>query len=295
MSIRELPNLLENKPLAKYTNFKIGGPAKYFLVAKDEDDLVKAIKTAKEEAMPYFILGGGTNILVSDGGFNGLVIKIQNSKLEIKNCLVTVGAGVKLSNLIDEALKNGLTGMEFLAGIPGNVGGAIYGNAGAWGQGIGDLVKEVKIFNGDEIKIIKKDQADFSYRHSRFKNPPASGREIILEATLESTKGDVDASKQKIKEILDKRHGSQPYQMPCAGCTFKNPSADQPAALLIEQCGLKGKTIGKAQISEKHANFIINLGGATAADVRELTELIKKEVKLKFGLDLTEEIILVGF
>ncbi|MFH1226202.1 MAG: UDP-N-acetylmuramate dehydrogenase [bacterium] len=300
MSIKDkLGNgLSENEPLANHTNFKIGGPARYFFVAQNDEDLIKAVKAAKDLNLAYFILGGGSNILVSDKGFDGLVIKMQNVKikmqndnLKLKNCLITAGAGVKLSELIKLALDNGLIGMEFLAGIPGNVGGAIYGNAGAWGKGISDFVKEVKVFDGNEIKIIKKEEADFSYRHSRFKET----KEIILEATLELTKGDVEISKQKIKEILEKRHANQPYQMPCAGCTFKNPSADQPAAFLIEQCGLKGKTIGGAQVSEKHANFIVNTGQAKASEVRELTELIKKEVKNKFGVDLEEEIILVGF
>ncbi len=299
---------MENEPLANHTNFKIGGPARYFFIAENEEDLVKAVKAAKELNLPYFILGGGSNILVSDEGFDGLVIQIKDLKLKIEDNLVTVGVGVKLSNLIDEALKNDLVGLEFLAGIPGNVGGAVYGNAGAWGQSIGDFIKEMKVFNGETVKVIKKAEADFSYRHSRFKET----REIILEIILELKKGDVEASKDKIKEILDKRHANQPYQSPCAGCTFKNvPIAkinlvknnllqfasfkEIPTAYLIEQCGLKGKTIGGAQVSEKHGNFIINTGNAKASEVLELVKFVKEKVRERFGVELEEEIILVGF
>lgn len=319
MSIEQLKEslgngLLENEPLAEYTNFKIGGPAKYFFVANNEEDLVKAVKVAKEIGLSYFILGGGSNILISDKGFDGLVVKTDNQKLEINDNIVVAGAGVKTIKLVETARDNGLTGLESLAGIPGTVGGAVYGNAGTF-QGIGDFVKEVKIFDGEEIKIVNKEEAGFRYRHSRFKET----KEIILEVTLELARGDIEASKQQIKEIMDKRYTTQPCNSPCAGCTFKNVSIEKfnkeivkqyglekvlrqmagkrevPTAYLIDQAGFKGKTVGGAQVSEKHANFIVNTGNAKAKDTKELISIIKKEIKEKFKVDLEEEIIEVGF
>ncbi|MFH1173391.1 MAG: UDP-N-acetylmuramate dehydrogenase [bacterium] len=314
LKIRLGDSLLINEPLASHTNFKIGGPAACFLLAKAEDELINAVKTAKELAYPYFVLGGGSNILVSDQGFPGLVIKVDIQKLEVKDNTIIAGAGIKTIKLVESARDNGLTGLEPLAGIPGTVGGAIYGNAGTY-KGIGDLVKEVKVFDGENIKTITKEEADFKYRHSRFKDT----KEVILEATLQLERGDIEASKKEIKEIMDKRYATQPYNSPCAGCTFKNVPLERfnkeiiaeydlekvlgqmvgkrevPTAYLIDQAGLKGRSIGGAQISDKHTNFIINTGQATAKDVLELTKIIKKEIKDKFKVDLEEEIILVGF
>jgi len=304
----------ERIPLKGYTTFKIGGPARYFFVAKSKEDLKNGILWAKKKKLSFFILGAGSNVLFSDKGFNGLVIKLQNTQYEIRNTNVIAGAGVPLQKLVLEAVKKGLSGLENLAGIPGTLGGAIWGNAGAFGREIGDLVEEVKVLDvrGSklEVKKLKKEDCKFGYRNSIFKRRK---NWIILEATLELKKGNKKEIEEKIKEILKLRKEKQPLELPCAGSVFKNvpikkvPKKIQekfnekikngflPAGVLIEAAGLKGFQIGGAKISEKHANFIVNLGGAYAKDVWKLIQKIKKEVKRKFKINLEEEIKLAGF
>ncbi len=255
----------KNIPLAQYTTFKIGGPAEYFFVAKTTQDLIKAVEFAQEKKLPFFILGGGSNLLVSDEGFTGLVIKIQNSKFKIKNFRIIAEAGIKLSDLVKFSSQAGLTGLEWAIGIPGTIGGAVKCRTGAFGQSISKIVKEIK----------KKDK-------------------IILSVELVLKREDKKKSQQLIKEYLKKRKETQPLDYPSAGCVFKNP-ANQFAGQLIEKCGLKGKQIGRAMISPKHANFIINLGQAQAEDVLKLIQLIKKSVNKNFKINLEEEIQFLGF
>ena len=285
-----------NEPLASHTTFKIGGPADFFVEVEEEEKLLKLIKLLKELKLPYFILGGGSNLLVADEGFRGVVVKIANCELpalpaggRIANFKIIAGAGVSLGRLVELAAKNSLTGLEFAAGIPGTVGGAVRGNAGAWGQAIGDRVKRVKVLTPQgEIKWIGASDCHFSYRQSRFKKT----KEIILEVELELEKGNKKEIQEKISQNLAKR-ATQPKE-PSAGCIFVNPKP-LVAGELIDKCGLKGKRIGDAQISPKHANFIVNLGKAKAADVNKLIKLIKEKVKEKFGVELEEEIFLLGF
>ncbi len=253
----------ENIPLAKYTSFKIGGPARYFLVAKTTNDLIKAVGLAQAKKLPFFILGGGSNLLISDQGFNGLVIRAQNSKIKVQNSRIIAEAGVALSKLIKISVDSGLTGLEWAVGIPGTIGGAVKVKASAFGQNISEVVKEIKTFD-----------------------------KIILAVELVLRKGNKKKSQQLIKEYLRKRKDSQPLDSFSAGCIFKNP-VGQFAGQLIEQSGLKGKKIGQAMISKKHANFIINLGQAQAEDVIKLIQLIKKSVKEKFNLVLEEEIVIL--
>ena len=255
----------KNIPLAQYTTFKIGGPARYFFVAKNTQDLIKAVEFAQEKNLPFFILGGGSNLLVSDEGFDGLVIKANNNQLTINNNKIIAEAGVKLNDLIRTSIEVGLTGLEWAIGIPGTIGGAVKCQARAFGQSISELVKDVK----------KTD-------------------EIILSVELLLKKGNKKKSQQLIKEYLRKRKDSQPLDYPSAGCIFKNP-AGQFAGQLIEHGGLKGKQIGQAMISQRHANFIINLGNAQAKDVRKLIQLIKKSVNKNFKINLEEEIEYLGF
>jgi UDP-N-acetylmuramate dehydrogenase len=303
----------EKIPLKEYTTFKIGGPARYFFVAKSKEDLKNAILWAKKKKLPFFILGGGSNVLFSDNGFNGLVIKLQNTQYEIRNTKIVAEAGVPLQKLVLESVKKGLSGLENLAGIPGTLGGAIWGNAGAFGREIGDLVEEVKILqiaNGKlQIVNLKKEDCKFGYRESIFKKK----NWIILEATLKLKKGKKKEIEEKIKKILRLRKEKQPLEFPSAGSVFKNVPIKKvpkkirekfkekikdgflPAGVLIDAVGLKGFQIGGAKISEKHANFIVNVGEAKASDVKELIEKIKKGVKKKFKIQLEEEIKLVGF
>lgn len=283
-----LDNLKKNISLAPYTTFKIGGPATYFYEAKNSQDLIKAVKAAKKAKIPYFILGGGSNILVSDKGFDGLVIKIQNTKYEIRDTKIMAEAGVLLSELVNESVNVGLTGLEWAAGIPATVGGAVRGNAGAFGASMADIVSKVKILRDDSLFTVYCSSKDFSYRSSVFKE----NNDIILEVELKLNKGDKQVSKELIKKHLAYRKKHQP-KYPSAGCIFKN-LPEQSAGHLIERSGLNGRKMGRAQIFEKHGNFIINLGGAKASEVKKLIDLGKEKVKEKFGVELKEEIEYLG-
>ncbi|MGB9911172.1 MAG: UDP-N-acetylmuramate dehydrogenase [Microgenomates group bacterium] len=279
----------EKEPLSLHTTFKIGGPADLFYEAKTEEEIIKAVLIAKKLKIPYFILGGGSNLLVADEGFRGLVIKIANSQLEIKDRKIIAGAGTKLSTILKKAKDHSLAGLEFLIGIPGTVGGAVRGNAGAWGMGIGDKVKKVKVLTKKgEIKWLEKKECEFSYRQSRFKK----SEEIILAVEFQLEKGEAKKIEEMMKEYLSRRQG-QPKE-PSAGCIFINPKP-LAAGELIDKAGFKGKSVGDAQVSPKHANFIVNIGKAKAKDVLKLIGLIKEKIKEKFGVELKEEICFLGF
>ncbi len=305
-----LPDVRVNVLLKNYTSFKIGGPARYFFTAKTKQDLIKAVKATKELSLPFFILGGGSNLLVSDKGYDGLVIKCQMSKSKLfqikskfQNPKIYTESGVLLNQLVVMALENGLTGLESVAGIPGTVGGAIKGNAGAFGMSMADIVKSVEVLeikqeeNGSppklaetrspKIKIFKNKDCKFGYRDSIFKH---NENLIILSAEIELSKGNKKETWKKTKGYLAYRKNNQPLEFPCAGSIFKNPKKFS-AGELIEKSGLKGKKIGKVQISEKHANFIVNLGAGKAKDVLGLIKLAKEKVKEKFGIELEEEVV----
>jgi len=281
----------QNVFMSLHTTFKIGGPAKYFYVAKIESDIIKALKLARELNLNYYVLGGGSNILVSDQGFNGLVIKINLDKLEIKDEIVYCESGVSLGNLIGQCAKKNLGGMEILAGVPGTVGGAIFGNAGSPRLAIDDFIKSVKVLDKNfKIIELKNEDCRFAYRQSRFKET----KEIILSAVFEMNKGGGIQIQEKIKESLKKKKESQPLEFPSAGCIFKNPK-EKPAWQFIKEADLAGKKIGGAMVSEKHANYIVNTGNATAEQVIMLISLIKQKVRTQFNIQLQEEIQLVGF
>jgi len=251
--------------LKNHTTFRIGGRAKYFFEAKTKKDLIEAIKLAKKIKLPFFILGGGSNLLVSDKGYGGLVIKF----------------GRPLSLYVSK-------GLDWAAGIPGTIEGAVYGNAGAFGKSMKDAVKSVEVFDTkiEKVKVFKNKDCRFGYRDSIFKKEK---KLVILSVEIKSGK----SNSKKIKEYLDYRRQRHP-QLPSAGSVFKN-IGETPAAILIHQAGLTGKKIGKAQISEKHSNFIVNLGNASAKDVKKLISLVKKSVKKKFKVVLKEEIQYLNF
>lgn len=322
-----LPGLKTNIELKKHTTFKIGGPAKYFFIAQTKGGLIKAIKTAKEFNLPFFILGGGSNVLALDKGFKGLVINFQFSIATLrgvsryarssnfqKDGTIYTGAGVKLDDLVKLSLKNSLTGLEWAAGLPGTIGGAVFGNAAAFGFSTGDTIESVEALNADNLKIEKFSKKDcgFSNKETVFKKKKNL---IILSAVFKLKKGDKKEIQKKIKENLNYRKKNHPFNFPSAGCAFKNPkltSKNQkllrkfpelkklikggmiPAAFLIEKCGLKGKKTGRAEFSKKHANFIVNLGGAKAKDVIKLIKIAKRRVENKFGIDLEEEIQIIN-
>jgi len=279
--------------LANYTTYKIGGPAKYFFIAKSKEDLIKALSVAKNLKLPVFILGGGSNILISEKGFKGLVIKLEISDMKIEGEKVFAGAGVSLVKLSYLLAENGLSGLEWAAGVPGTVGGAIHGNAHAFDAKICDVVEGVEVINlkNLEIKTLTKEECQFSLKDSIFKKDKNL---IIVSAILVFKKDSPDAVKNKIKEFLEHRRQRHPMEFPSAGSVFINPLS-APAWQLIKDCGLAGKRIGNAQISDKHSNFIVNLGGAKAKDVLALIKLAQKEVKKKFKIKLETEIQLIGF
>ena len=280
-----------NISLKEFTTFKIGGSVDYFCQVKDKDEIIAAISLAKEKNLPVFVLGGGSNILFSDEGFRGMVIKIANSGIEIKDSLMKAGAGASLAQAVSVAKEEGLTGLEWAFGIPGTVGGATYGNAGAFEKSFSDIIKSVEVFDikEEKIKIFSNKDCAFSYRESFFKK---NKNFIILSVEIVLEKGDKKEIENKMREFFDLKRESQPLSFPSAGSVFKNPST-LSAASLIEKCGLKGKQQGAAKISEKHSNFIVNLGGASAKDVLDLINLAKKEVKTNFGVDLQEEIQII--
>ncbi len=278
----------KNQFLAPYTTFKIGGLADWFCETRNEQEVVEAIKFAKEKKLPFFILGNGSNLLVSDDGFRGVIVKMENEEVQINNEKTLAEAGISLSKLVNVTQEKSLSGIEFMVGIPGTLGGVVFGNAGAWQQNIGDKVERVKILDKDnQFKWLDHDECQFSYRQSLFKN----NQEIILAVELKLEKGNQLEIKNLMNENLKKRE-SQPKE-PSAGSIFVNPKP-QSAGDLIEKCGLKGKQIGQTQISQKHANFIVNLGGAKAEDVVKLIALAQKEVKKKFEIDLKTEIVFLG-
>jgi len=281
-----------DEPLANYTTYKIGGPADLFIQIESEEALVRTIEAVKKTGVPYFILGNGSNILVGDKGFRGIVIKIQNSKFKIQKSdskvIIYAEAGMALLTLLDQCRENSLSGLEFVAGIPGTVGGAVRGNAGAWQQNISDKILRVKIlFEDRDVLWIDKDNCSFSYRNSRFK----SSDEIILGVEFELAKEDTTKIVDLTSFYLTKRL-NQPKE-PSAGCVFVNPKP-QSAGQLIDACGLKGRQVGGAKISEEHANFFINTGGAKASELSALINLAKQKVKEKFYIDLQEEIVRIG-
>jgi len=302
----------ENVPLKKYTTFKIGGPTRYFFIAKTKQALLKAVKEAGKRQLPLFILGGGSNLLVSSKGFKGLVIKIENCKLKIENCKIVAEAGTSLSQLVNFALKNGLTGLEWAAGIPGTVGGAVFGDAGAFSKSMRDVISSVEIFDAKRnlIRKLKNKECRFGYRQSIFKTLHQSkarcrtGPEpkqsfwfrenpnfIILSCELKLNKRDKSEIKKEMRGYLDYRDIFHP-KTPSAGSIFMNPRG-YAARELIDICGLKGKRIGGAQISHLHSNFIVNLGKGTSQNVLDLIKLIKKTVSRKFKIKIKEEIIVL--
>ena len=287
-------NVKIDEPMLKHTSFKIGGPADFFVVAKTIEEVEKVLEFSKQNNIPLFITGNGSNLLVSDEGVRGIVLKIAIDNFEKseakgteKNIIVKVGAGVKIMALAQELKKQGISGFEELAGIPGTIGGANYMNAGAYGKEIKELIVTTIVLNKEtgKIETLKNEQQNLGYRNSIFKQK----KFIILETTLRLQKGNSDEIEQKMNEYLKQRKEKQPLEYPSAGSTFKRGD-DFITAKLIDECGLKGYQIGGAQISEKHAGFIINKGNATSKDILDLIAYTKKKVFEKFGVQIEEEI-----
>ena len=278
-----------NENMSKHTSFKAGGKAKIFVKIYSYDTLKKILELINKYNIDYYILGNGTNVLFRDEEFNGIVIQIKFEQIEINGNIVTVGAGVKNAILSNKLLNEGLTGFEFASGIPGTIGGAIKMNAGAYGSEFKDIVKTVTFmqFNG-EIKTIKNEDCFFSYRNSIF----FKMKVIILSATFELEHKNKEKIKAKISEYAKTRREKQPIEYPSAGSTFKR-GEDFITAKIIDECGLKGYKIGDAQVSEKHAGFVINRGNASATEIIELIENIKRIVFEKTNKKIELEIEIV--
>ena len=254
----------ENEDMSKYTSFKAGGKARFLIKANQIQDIKDAIKITKEQNIPFLVIGNGSNILFKDGLYNGIIIKVELNKLEINKDKATVSAGVKNAVLAQKLLENELSGFEFAAGIPGTIGGAIRMNAGAYGGEIKDILEEVTYLDYStlEEKTITNKECDFEYRHSVFCN----NKNIILSATFNFNKDEKINIQEKMNLYAKSRKDNQPLEYPSAGSTFKR-GEDFITAKLIDECGLKGYTIGGAQVSEKHAGFIINKDKATSKDI----------------------------
>ena len=294
MNINEIEKIISkdkiyiNEPMTKHTSFKIGGPAECLIKIQTEEELKAILKFSKEKNIPVTIIGNGSNILVSDEGIKGLVLKIEIDKFELDNKLayLKVGSGVKLGFIAQKCLKHELAGFEFASGIPGTIGGAVRMNAGAHGREMKDVVTAVTYMDRNgQIHKIQNKQAEFEYRDSLF----AHKDYIILEVELKLEKGNAQEIQTKMAEYATYRKEKQPIEYPSAGSTFKR-GADFITAKLIDECGLKGYQIGGAQISEKHAGFIINKDNATAEDVIKLMKYTKEQVYNKFGKVIEPEI-----
>lgn len=287
-------NFLKNEPMSKHTSFKIGGNADYFIKVTDVDELKKVLEFAKQNNIPITIVGNGTNLLVKEGGIRGIVIKLELNNFKIKknsnDIDITVEAGMTLASLSSIALKEEITGLEFLSGIPGTIGGAIRMNAGAYGSEMKDIVQKTRYMTYDgKIKTLNLKEHEFEYRNSIFSRLDV----IIIDTTIKVKKGIREQIENKINEYNISRRNSQPLEYPNAGSTFKRKEG-VITAKLIDECGLKGFSIGDAEVSTKHAGFIINKGKATASDVLDLVEHIKKEIKNKYDLDIELEILVLG-
>ena len=278
--------------MSRHTTFKIGGPADYFLMPDKDTDVGRIVKICKESAIPYFILGNGSNLLVGDGGYRGAVIQIYKnmSAVTVEGTKITVQAGALLSSVAAAAKNAALTGFEFAGGIPGTMGGAVVMNAGAYGGEMKDVLTEVTVMDEEgEIVTLPADKLELGYRTSIIK----TAGYIVLEAKLQLKEGNPEVIRETMKDLTIRRTTKQPLEYPSAGSTFKRPEG-YFAGKLIMDSGLAGYQVGGAQVSEKHCGFVINAGGATARDVRTLMDNVRDIVYKKYGVTLEPEVKFLG-
>lgn len=278
-------NIFLNEPMSKHTSFKTGGPADVFVVPETKEEIIKLLSL---DGVAKTIIGNGSNLLVKDGGIRGLVIKINISNFKIEDNIIEADAGCMIAKLSQIALQNSLTGLEFACGIPGTLGGAIYMNAGAYGNEMKDVITETQVvdYNGN-VRIITKH--DFDYRKSVFQNMDC----VILSSKIKLQKGEKELIKARMDEIMTLRRQKQPIDKPSAGSTFKRPK-DNFAGKLIQDAGLKGYSIGGAEVSDLHAGFIVNNGKATSKEILDLIKLVQDKVNTEFGVMLEPEVWIIG-
>jgi UDP-N-acetylmuramate dehydrogenase len=284
-------DLKRNETLAPYTTFDIGGEAEFFCEARSPEGLIRAIQAAKEACIPVFVLGGGSNVLVSDSGFKGLVIRNRCDQIFSNDEKVACQSGAWLGDLVGLCCESSLSGMEFAAGIPGTVGGAVYGNAGALGKAVGDLLTEAVILTpAGSVERVERGYFEFAYRESKLKKTG----DIMLSATFELNQGKREKIEGELKRNLEERRKKLPREEKSAGCFFRNVvdnGRKVSAGFLLEQIGAKKMRQGDAAVFEKHANILINSGKAKAEDVRRLADRLKRRVKKEFDIDLEEEVV----
>jgi len=285
--------VLYNEPMCKHTTFKIGGPADLFVTVSSQSALQRLVQTANDFQVPFMAIGNGSNMLVNDTGIRGLVLTLDDEFIKIQLCendKIECGSAVTLAKLCNFAMKNCLTGLEFAWGIPGSSGGAAFMNAGAYGGEMKQVLVSCKhMTDTGEISVLTGDELHLSYRNSIY----SSNRAIILSLTLQLTKGSQEQIAIAMEDLLNRRKSKQPLELPSAGSVFKRPDGNF-AGTLIEQCGLKGKRVGGAMVSQKHAGFIVNNGGATCEDVLNLIEIIQSTVLQQTGVVLECEIKTIG-
>lgn len=288
-------------PLAPFTTFKVGGPADWLFDARTSDELLRALDIARASQVPVTILGGGSNVLIGDKGVRGLVIRPRGASIELAAAdQVQADAGVTINALVRWTIIHGLAGLEAWAGTPGTVGGGIYGNAHYGGRLIGDRILLVRLVDADgRVSDASPGEMEFGYDRSRLQRT----REVVLWARFSVGRGEPADLRAVARQSLAHRKRTQPLASPSAGCVFQNPYADRDcipvgipasAGALVDRAGLKGRRQGKARISPTHANFIVNDGGATAADIRSLIDLCRREVRAQFGVELVEEVVYMG-
>lgn len=276
----------------RHTTFRIGGPADYFLIPETPEEIKQILNICRDENIPYFILGNGSNLLVSDAGYRGAIIQVfrNMSGITTEGTKIRASAGALLSAIAAEARNASLTGFEFAGGIPGTLGGAVVMNAGAYGGEMKDVLEEVTVLDGDgNIRTLKAEELELGYRTSAVKK----NGYLVLEAVISLKEGDPEAIRARMRELSEQRTSKQPLEYPSAGSTFKRPEG-YFAGKLIMDCGLRGYRVGGAEVSQKHCGFVINAGGATAADVRALMQDVTEKVQEKFGVTLEPEVKFLG-
>lgn len=290
----DVGEMIEDEPMYKHTTYKVGGPARIYLNVKDVDSLIKTIKYCGKHRVKYLVIGRGSNLLFSDREYEGLIISLNEcfNEIKVNGSTMIAQAGVPMISLSYQAAKIGLSGFEFMGGIPGSIGGGIYMNAGAYKYDLASVVKTVTLLNEKhEVVTFNNEQMDFSYRHSICQD---NRKLIVLEVTFELTAKSPDEIKAVLDKRKERRMSSQPWNMPSAGSVFRNPQ-NKPAWQYIDECGLRGYEIGGAQVSPKHSNFIVNNGYASAKDIYDLIMLVQEKVNEKFGVKLRREVGLINW
>lgn len=289
----DVGKVIENEPMYKHTTYKVGGPAKIFVCVKDIDSLVSTLKYCREHDIKRMVIGNGSDLLFSDKEYDGVIVSMKSfNDVKMNGNIIQAQAGVSMIALAYSSAKAGLSGFEFMGGIPGDMGGGIYMNAGAYKYCMADVFKSVRVLDDDlNVKTLNKEDMEFSYRHSVLQKHPDW---IILDATFEMNVKDPGEIRKVLDKRKERRMSTQPWNFACAGSVFRNPQ-EKPAWKYIDEAGLRGYEIGGAQVSPKHSNFIVNNGYASAKDILDLIMFVEKTVNDKFGVKLHKEVILVNW